>query len=187
MLILAEQDKDSLRKRAKQELRSICSDKDQLYSRQNQLISIIEFCDEFKKAKKILSYYPLENELDINSLIISNPDKTWAIPRPIGKSIMLCFETDELYNMLSLKNGLKVPLATSNLIQPEEFDLIIVPGLAFDKNGYRLGRGGGYYDKFLSKVSKKCKTIGVIFKELYVEELPVIESHDQAVDRVIVV
>ena len=187
MLILSEQDKKSLRTRVKRELRTISAAKEEFYARQNKLISTIEMSDEFKKAKKILTYYPLEDELDISSLIISNPDKTWAIPRPIGNSIMLCFETDELYNLLSLKNGLKVPLATRNLIQPEEFDLVIVPGLAFDKKGYRLGRGGGYYDNFLTKTSKSCKSMGVIVKELYMDQLPFIEEHDQKVDKVLVV
>jgi 5-formyltetrahydrofolate cyclo-ligase len=187
VLLLSEQDKKSLRTRTKQELRSIAADKEDFYARQNQLISTIEMSDEFKKAQTILTYYPLDDELDISSLIISNPNKTWAIPRPIGKGLMLCFETDELYNLLSLKNGLKVPIATSNLIQPEKFDLVIVPGLAFDKKGYRLGRGGGYYDRFINRLSKKCKTIGVIAKELYMEKLPFIEEHDQPVDKVLVV
>jgi 5-formyltetrahydrofolate cyclo-ligase len=187
VFIISEQDKKSLRQRAKQELRSLASDKDDYYSRQNQLISSIEMSDEFKKAKTILTYYPLDNELDISSLIISNPNKTWAIPRPIGKGLMLCFQTDELYNLLSLKNGLKVPIATSNLIQAEEFDLVIIPGLAFDKKGYRLGRGGGYYDRFLTKIKKSCKTFGVIPKELYMESIPYLESHDKPVNKVIVV
>jgi 5-formyltetrahydrofolate cyclo-ligase len=100
---------------------------------------------------------------------------------------MLCFQTDELYNLLSLKNGLKVPIATSNLIQPEEFDLIIIPGLAFDKKGFRLGRGGGYYDRLLGKISKSCKTFGVITKELYLDRIPSLAAHDRAVDKVIVV
>ncbi len=187
MLIFAEEDKKSLRTKVLQELRLICKDKEDLYSRQNKLISTIEMSDEFKKAKTILSYYPLENELDISSLLISNPNKTWAIPRPIGKGRMLCFQTDELYNLLSLKNGLKVPLATSNLIQPEEFDLVIIPALAFDRKGYRLGRGGGYYDRFIGRLKKSCKTIGVIFKELYVDELSLKDDHDMPVDKVIVV
>ena len=187
MLLLSEQDKKSLRVRTKQELRAIAADKENFYARQNQLISTIEMSDEFKKANTILTYYPLDDELDISSLIISNPDKRWAIPRPIGKGRMLCFETDELYNLLSLKNGLKVPIATSNLIQPDDFDLVIIPGLAFDKKGYRLGRGGGYYDRFIARLPKKCKTIGVIPKELYMDKLPFLDDHDLAVDKVLVV
>ena len=187
MLILDDQNKKSLRSRVKQEQRSLFSDQSDFYDRQNKLISLIEMSDFFKHAKTILTYYPLEGEFDLTSLIIANPNKRWAIPRPIGEGVMLCFETDELYNLLSLKNGLKVPIATSNLIQPSEFDLILIPALAFDKNGYRIGRGGGYYDRFLTRISSKAKTVGVIAKELYFENLPSLESHDKAVDKVIVV
>ena len=187
MLVLTQESKDTMRSSAKQELRLIFGAKEEVYERQNNLISTLEMSDEFKKAKTILTYYPLEDELDISSLIISNPDKTWAIPRPIGGGLMLCFQTDELYNLLSLKNGLKVPIATSNLIKPEDLDLVIIPGLAFDKKGYRLGRGGGYYDQFITRLNKKCKTLGVCLEELYFDDLPHKDKHDLPVDKVLVV
>ena len=55
--------------------------------------------------------------------------------------------------------------------------LIIVPGIAFDKNNMRLGRGHGYYDRFLSGIPNKTKTIGLAFDCQVVEDLPK-DSHD---------
>ena len=67
---------------------------------------------------------------------------------------------------------------------PEHFDFILVPGVAFSPNGYRLGRGKGYYDKFLSKYSNLF-TVGVCFREQFYLDIPT-EPHDIPMQRVIV-
>ncbi len=68
---------------------------------------------------------------------------------------------------------------------PEHFDFILVPGVAFSPNGYRLGRGKGYYDKFLSKHSNLF-TVGVCFREQFYLDIPT-EPHDIPMQRVLVV
>jgi 5-formyltetrahydrofolate cyclo-ligase len=65
---------------------------------------------------------------------------------------------------------------------PRSLDVVIVPGLAFTRDGDRLGQGGGWYDRFLADVS--CTTIGVGFALQVVEELPVAD-HDVRLDIVI--
>jgi 5-formyltetrahydrofolate cyclo-ligase len=70
-----------------------------------------------------------------------------------------------------------------NMIAEKDFDLVIVPGIAFNLNGYRLGWGFGFYDDFLSRLSKKTKTIGLAY-ELQIVEFPV-ESHDIPVHKII--
>ena len=59
----------------------------------------------------------------------------------------------------------------------ENIDLVVVPGVAFDQKGVRLGRGHGYYDRFLCGLSDKTKTIGLAFDFQVVEHLPK-DSHD---------
>lgn len=80
--------------------------------------------------------------------------------------------------------GLCQPARPWRRLPPERMDLVIVPGLAFDRNGHRLGRGGGYFDRFLEKVPAQVPRIGLAFRFQVVARLPR-ESHDQPVDRVI--
>ena len=68
---------------------------------------------------------------------------------------------------------------------PEHFDFILVPGVAFSPNGYRLGRGKGYYDKFLSKYSNLF-TVGVCFREQFYLDIPT-EPHDVPMNKVLVI
>lgn len=66
---------------------------------------------------------------------------------------------------------------------PEKLDLTIVPGVVFDEKGFRLGRGGGWYDRLFAKVKFATK-ISLSFDELVIKNLPV-EEHDQKVDIII--
>lgn len=70
-----------------------------------------------------------------------------------------------------------------NIIAETFFDLVIVPGIAFNLSGYRLGWGFGFYDDFLSRVSKKAKKIGLAYEFQIVDFR--IESHDIPVDKII--
>ena len=71
----------------------------------------------------------------------------------------------------------------ARIVPPAEIDVILVPGLAFTGGGQRLGRGGGYYDRYLASLPAKTLKIGVCFGFQIVGTLPT-ESHDQAVDAV---
>ena len=67
----------------------------------------------------------------------------------------------------------------------EELDLMIVPGIAFDKNNHRLGHGGGYYDRFLQKVSPSVYTIGLAFDFQVIDKLPT-HTTDIPVNKVLI-
>lgn len=66
----------------------------------------------------------------------------------------------------------------------EEIDLVLVPGIVFTRAGNRIGYGGGYYDRLLSKLGSSCLTIGLTYDKLLVEKLPV-EKHDRRVDYIV--
>lgn len=90
------------------------------------------------------------------------------------------FEDLELgfYNILTPKR------TKINLFDPEVLDLVLVPGLVFDKFGYRIGYGGGYYDKFLSQANLRAQTIGLCYFIQIVDKLPV-EEYDIPVDYIL--
>lgn len=76
------------------------------------------------------------------------------------------------------------PDAASPVVAPAEIDLMLIPGLAFTRAGARLGRGGGYYDRYLARVSPGVIKIGVCFGVQLIEEL-ISEIHDREVDMVV--
>ena len=69
-------------------------------------------------------------------------------------------------------------------VNPAEIDLILVPGLAFTRDGHRLGRGGGFYDRLLSRLPARTVKLGVCFDLQIVAQLPS-EPHDQRMDAVV--
>jgi len=179
-------DKTSLRLAAKAILENL-SRSGELEKRKEIAIQKITNADFFATAKKILFYNALKDEIDLNALTEMFSDKVFLTTEitensPSEISIQKC----------------------------KNLDLIIIPGLSFDKRGYRLGRGGGYYDKLLSRINPQnqlkenaeSKTtyqssskltprspvliLGIIPKELYLENLPN-EPHDMKVDLVLTV
>jgi 5-formyltetrahydrofolate cyclo-ligase len=69
-------------------------------------------------------------------------------------------------------------------ISPEEIDLVVVPGVAFDKRGNRMGYGAGYYDSFLPKLRPEVKKVAVAFEIQVTDSLPA-EEHDVKMDLII--
>lgn len=67
---------------------------------------------------------------------------------------------------------------------PSELDVVVVPGLAFTRQGHRLGQGGGHFDRFLPRLAPGCLRIGVAFHEQLVDSVPV-EPHDVRLDVII--
>ncbi|HHW12372.1 MAG TPA: 5-formyltetrahydrofolate cyclo-ligase [Firmicutes bacterium] len=84
--------------------------------------------------------------------------------------------TPGVYGILEPQSG--------ELCSPEEIELFFIPGLAFDRQGNRLGRGGGYYDRYLSTVRPDAAKIGLAFQLQIAEALPV-APHDIKVDAVL--
>ena len=143
----------------------------------------IKSSKEYKKAKTVLLYHALPDEVDL-SLLMDDASKRWVLPRAIGGGKMLLYEVNSFEGLIQGRYEVMVPPATNPLIKKEQIDLVIAPGLMFDKKGYRLGRGAGYYDVLLSET--ESDTIAVCFEELYSEALPH-EEHDETVGSVIVI
>ena len=133
----------------------------------------------WKEAKSILIYAPLPEELDIWPLLTEalNGGKTVALPRYIAEKNMyaVCTIMDPALDLQIGQFGIREPALHCNPIAISLLDFVLVPGVAFDLHGRRLGRGRGFYDQLLRVVPGK--TCGVAFDEQIVKEVPV-EPHD---------
>lgn len=140
---------------------------------------------ESMKARIIHAYLPMGAEINIRPLLENLLQKgiTIATPKTLAKPNM---ENRILTSFNDLENGV---FGTKHPAQPNvfdgSFDLIIIPGLAFDSNNYRLGYGGGYYDTFLKSQDQSIK-LGVFYPFQKVFEVP-IEKHDIQLDGIITV
>ena len=130
-----------------------------------------------QKVGVVALYMAMPDEIGTNALIEMLSSKGWRIVVPaVCGGEMDFFD----YNAASLHEGqwgIFEP-EVKNAICAEDIDIMIVPGRAFTKEGHRLGRGKGYYDRFLARQGFHAQTIGVCFKEQIVEELPS-EPHDK--------
>jgi 5-formyltetrahydrofolate cyclo-ligase len=75
-------------------------------------------------------------------------------------------------------------MTAASIVDPGEIKLILVPGLAFTRTGLRLGRGGGFYDRYLSQLPAQTVKLGVCFEMQIVETLPA-EPHDHCLDMIV--
>lgn len=110
--------------------------------------------------------------------------KQVSVPKCIPETRQMLFRKLEQFNQLeSVYSNLFEPIMEkTEQTDPEDIDLLLVPGLAFSKNGYRLGFGGGYYDRFLQ--SYDGETISLAFSMQLQEEIP-LQKHDIAVQKII--
>ncbi|WP_102345587.1 5-formyltetrahydrofolate cyclo-ligase [Bacillus sp. Marseille-P3661] len=110
--------------------------------------------------------------------------KQMAVPKCHPKIKKMTFREITNFEQLEVVYyGLEEPIESiTNPIMQENIDLLIIPGLAFDENGYRLGFGGGYYDRYLAGYNGM--TIALAFKPQIVQKIP-IEQHDLPVNLII--
>ncbi|MBE9169695.1 5-formyltetrahydrofolate cyclo-ligase [Pleurocapsales cyanobacterium LEGE 06147] len=135
----------------------------------------------FTRAKTILAYFSFRQEPDLSSLFTDN--RRWGFPRCVGQS--LAWHLWQSETSLEIGNyGIKEPLSDAPMIAPTEIDLILVPTVACDRRGYRLGYGGGFYDRLLGSPEwSKIPTIGIVFDFAYLPQLPT-DSWDIPLDYV---
>lgn len=148
-----------------------------LSSKSAVIISKIKDLDCYKMAKNVMLFHPKTYEVDLRPLL--SDDKNFYLPRVCGDNLLVC----------PFKNGDEVRLSEfkvcepcSEPVEPNILDLVIVPALAVDKNGYRLGYGGGFYDRFLLKYP--VKSLAVVCRE-FVLETVYPEEFDVKVDFVL--
>jgi len=147
--------------------------------------------DAFRAAACIACFFPLPSEPDVRPLI----EEAWAqrkqvvLPRLRQEGVVPCLEWHAVTGWQEVIEpgpfGLREPdPARCPLVHTRNVDLVFVPGLAFDERGLRLGRGGGFYDRFLSQAPTELARFGLMFTCQRLPRLPC-EPHDQKLPAVL--
>ena len=173
-------DKRKVRQATRSEIAKLSTDEKIAIS--SQIFNKLALSKEVEQAAVIALFISLADE----------PQTTTFIEQLLGKNkrvVVPRIEGEEM-NFYDISEGLKkgsfgIMEPTSNTpIEPSEIDVMIVPGVAFNHSGQRLGRGKGFYDKYLSRKGFRAYTIGVCYPCQLVENLPT-ELHDKTLDSVI--
>lgn len=177
----------NIKRQQQQALRTIVEQKRRIYpvgqaaTDSQAIVERIEQSDVFRNARTVLLYYPIHNEVDLRPLLDKyHGSKTLLLPVTHRHSI----EIRPYTGADCLREGYahipepQTPAYTGRL------DLILVPGVVFDSKGHRIGRGGGYYDRFL-KTHKQAFKLGVAYDfQLKHHDLPQ-TRHDQPLNGVV--
>ena len=166
--------KQQLRKWAKEERKKL-----NIKELSSVLVKKLCSSDEYIQAKNIMLFYPLEYEINLLE-ILKDDTKNFYLPKIDGENLLCCpyKEGEELCDScFKTKEPLTSPVEESII------DLLVVPALAVDKNNYRLGYGGGFYDRFLS-AEPNHPTLALCYDFQIRENLPT-EEFDIPVDTVI--
>ncbi|EDY19978.1 5-formyltetrahydrofolate cyclo-ligase [Chthoniobacter flavus Ellin428] len=138
-----------------------------------------------QSGRHVAIYSPIPSEPDIELLWKIAPGR-FCYPR-VADGKMEFVEVEKLEHLITSSWHPHIRehrLPEARVVSPEEIGVIFVPGLAFTKNGHRLGRGGGYYDRYLSSLPASTMKIGICFALQIVDTLP-LESHDQELNAVV--
>ncbi len=139
---------------------------------------------EFSTASCLALYSPIRNEVLTGEIFRTARamGKTLAYPRICGNDLEFAEVTDPV-DLHSGAFGIPEP-AGGALVPIAGLDLLVVPGVAFDLTGHRLGYGKGFYDRVLHDPDRRCLLVGLCFEEQLVNQLPA-ENHDVRMDLLV--
>ncbi|MCM8786930.1 MAG: 5-formyltetrahydrofolate cyclo-ligase [Candidatus Omnitrophica bacterium] len=185
-----------LNKKSKKEIRNLLRKKlfslteEQIKRRSENVAKNFFSLPIYENAKVIMGYYPLKGEVDVVGILrkalLSNKIVCFPVINLKQKKISpYCVEKID-DNFVCGPFGVKQPdIQKSKKINIDQIDIVIVPALAFDYQKNRLGRGAGFYDRFLTNLKPQTKKIGISFDFQVLESLPTDTRYDQKVDLIL--
>jgi 5-formyltetrahydrofolate cyclo-ligase len=142
--------------------------------------------EEFRAARAVALYASIGAEVETGPLAeeIARAGKALAWPRAVSPGRVLGFAVAARDELVPGPRGTREPPAAAPALPADALDLVVVPGVAFDADGRRLGRGGGFYDATLAALPERVARLALAFELQVVDAVPD-EPHDAAVDAVV--
>lgn len=149
----------------------------ELADRSARAVGVLVDSDIWARAETVMLYLPLPGEVDLTGCMADADGKRFAAPRAEWNARMMeaCEISPRLDGVVAGRHGVREPGPGSAVVPAESIDLVLVPGLAFDARGGRLGRGAGFYDRFLARLTEQSPEVvvcGVCFTEQMVASVP---------------
>ena len=141
-------------------------------------------CRPFRQASIVMMFLSMPDEIDTTAAIRMawQEGRTVVVPRvDWDHRTMTPIAVDSLDTNIAIeRRGLRNPLSGA-VVDVERIELVVTPGLGFDRQGHRIGRGAGFYDRFFDDLRLRAVRCGLCFSEQVVESVPIEES-DRSVD-----
>jgi 5-formyltetrahydrofolate cyclo-ligase len=118
----------------------------------------------------IATFHPLPGEPDLTDLPKAHPERNWVFPKVTGDELVFRLVSSPGTDLKPGAFGIMEPADHCPVVPPQDIDVFLCPGLAFDPRGGRLGRGKGYYDRALSRAGYGALKLGVCFPEQIVPD-----------------
>lgn len=164
-------EKNELRKRLKKARAQLCAE--QVAASSALASRHILACDAYKKAKCIMGYLAFGKELNVDAVLSDALacGKTVLVPLVVSATKIVPVRLHDMHNFELDCFGIRSVRQPVNEVNPKNVDLILVPGVAFGRDGSRLGMGAGYYDRFLPQ-AENAKLMGIAYDALLQDTLP---------------
>ena len=174
-------DKKELRRQIREQKRAMTEE--EIVSRSEKLAQRFLSTEAYRNAKSIYGYLPYNQEVRTVPMLAQAiaDGKRVAVPKIYGDTMKFLW-LDDLQDVAKSEKGIPEPIADEP-VADDETALVLMPGVAFTKNGERIGYGGGYYDRFLA-AEPNHPTIALCYEFQMVESLPT-EEFDIPVEVVL--
>ena len=175
-------DKKELRRQIREQKRAMT--REQIDSASQRLAQLLFETDLYKNASVLYGYMPYNQEVNTRYVLerALRDGKRVAVPKVYGDTMNFIY-LEDLSQVAPSSMGIPEPIADEPIARDERA-LVLMPGLAFDKAGNRMGYGGGYYDKFLA-AEPTHPTVALCYDFQLVDTIPT-DVYDIPVDLVIV-
>lgn len=151
---------------------------EQVWAQSQRVCEHLAHWPTFQKAHTVLSYLAFGNEIDLGALFERFPHKHWLVPRIVSGIALTARQKPYLVlhpydpqRLVRHSFGMLEPDPDLPLTDPNAVELVLIPGVAFDQAGGRLGFGGGFYDRLLPQLTQAVR-IGVTYEELIRATIP---------------
>jgi len=162
-------DKRDLREKLLEERKN--QEKKDIVKKGNAIKEKLFALEEYKKAKTVMFFVSFGKEVYTHNIVyeaLKDGNKKVVVPKVIDFEIVPC-HIENCFNMQRSSYGIQEPIDTKKVDKPE-IDIVLVPGIGFDKKGNRIGFGKGYYDNFLKNTS--ALKIGLCMDFEIIEDIP---------------